>query len=38
MDLDDHIGKPFKKENPYAVVQRWAGGRVKTARDSDEAA
>jgi CheY-like chemotaxis protein len=25
--MDDHVGKPFKREDLYAVVERWTGRR-----------
>jgi CheY-like chemotaxis protein len=25
--MDDHVGKPFKREDLYAAVERWMGRR-----------
>jgi CheY-like chemotaxis protein len=36
--MDDHVGKPFKKEELYAAVAKWRGARSDAARERSEAA
>jgi hypothetical protein len=36
--MDDHVGKPFKKEELYAAVAKWRGARSDAPRGRSEAA
>jgi hypothetical protein len=36
--MDDHVGKPFKREELYAAIDRWQNGRSRLVEEASQAA